>query len=67
MSKHPLQFIEIPRKDPEKEIPEVRIKHFDEIYESYDGAEAAAQRYSPADERCRCCSGAGVPWECHAR
>ena len=33
MSKHPLQFIEIPRKDPEKEIPEVRIKHFDEIYE----------------------------------
>ena len=41
MSKHPLQFIEIPRKDPEKEIPEVRIKHFDEIYEYYENFEAA--------------------------
>tara|TARA_Y100000739_G_scaffold225870_1_gene232451 strand:+ start:326 stop:1735 length:1410 start_codon:yes stop_codon:yes gene_type:complete len=59
MSKHPLQFIEIPRKDPEKEIPEVRIKHFDEIYESYDGAEAAAQA-----GRCISC---GIPyceWKC---
>ena len=59
MSKHPLQFIEIPRKDPEKEIPEVRIKHFDEIYESYDGAEVAAQA-----GRCISC---GIPyceWKC---
>ena len=59
MSKHPLQFIEIPRKDPEKEIPEVRIKHFDEIYESYDGADAAAQA-----GRCISC---GIPyceWKC---
>ena len=42
MSKHPLQFLEIPRKDPAKEDAEERIKHFDEIYESYDGASAAA-------------------------
>ena len=59
MSKHPLQFIELPRRDPEKQVAEVRIKHFDEIYESYDGAEAASQA-----GRCISC---GVPyceWKC---
>ena len=58
MSKHPLQFIEIPRKDPEKEIPEVRIKHFDEIYESYDGADAAAQA-----GRCNSCGITYCGWK----
>ena len=43
MSIHPLQFLEVPRRDPEKEPTEVRIKHFDEIYGSYDGADAASQ------------------------
>jgi glutamate synthase (NADPH/NADH) small chain len=59
MSKHPLQFLELPRRDPDKEVAEVRIKHFDEIYGSYDGAEAAAQA-----GRCISC---GVPyceWKC---
>ncbi|MDE0743019.1 MAG: FAD-dependent oxidoreductase, partial [Woeseiaceae bacterium] len=59
MSKHPLQFIELPRRDPDKEVAEVRIKHFDEIYGSYDGAQAAAQA-----GRCISC---GVPyceWKC---
>ena len=59
MSKHPLQYLELPRKDPEKDIPEVRIKHYDEIYASYDGAEAASQA-----GRCISC---GIPyceWKC---
>ena len=59
MSKHPLQYLELPRRDPETEIPEVRIKHFDEIYQSYDGAEAASQA-----GRCISC---GIPyceWKC---
>ena len=59
MSKHPLQYLELPRKDPEKDIPEVRIKHYDEIYASYDGAEAASQA-----GRCISC---GIPyceWNC---
>jgi len=59
MSKHPLQYLELPRRDPETEIPEVRIKHFDEIYQSYDGAGAASQA-----GRCISC---GIPyceWKC---
>ena len=36
MAKHPLQFLEIPRRDPDKEAPEERIKHFGEIYGHYD-------------------------------
>ena len=57
MSKHPLQFIELPRRDPEKQVAEVRIKHFDEIYESYDGAEAASQAV-----RSSLCSTSRVPF-----
>ena len=37
--KHPLQFLEIPRRDPAKQEAEVRIRHMDEIYASYDSAE----------------------------
>ena len=51
MAKHPLQFLEIPRRDPEKEPAEVRIKHFGEIYDSYDGANAAAQACSEPGSR----------------
>ncbi len=59
MSKHPLQFLEIPRTDPKKEPAEVRIKHFDEIYGSYDGASAAAQA-----GRCLSCGNPYCEWKC---
>ena len=59
MSKHPLQFLEIPRKDPAREEADERIKHFDEIYESYDGASAAAQA-----GRCIACGNPYCEWKC---
>ncbi len=59
MSKHPLQFLEIPRADPQKEPAEARIKHFDEIYGSYDGASAAAQA-----GRCLSCGNPYCEWKC---
>ena len=59
MSKHPLQFLEIPRADPEKEPAEERIRHFGEIYDSYDGASAAAQA-----GRCLSCGNPYCEWKC---
>ncbi len=59
MSRHPLQYLEVPRRDPAKDPAEVRIKHYREIYGSYDGADAASQA-----GRCIAC---GVPyceWKC---
>ena len=59
MPKHPLQFLEVPRRDPEKEPAEVRIKHFGEIYGSYDSAQAAAQA-----GRCISCGNPYCEWKC---
>jgi len=59
MPKHPLQFLEIPRRDPEKEAPEERIRHFGEIYGHYDGANAAAQA-----GRCISCGNPYCEWKC---
>ena len=59
MPKHPLQFLEVPRRDPDKEPVEVRIKHFGEIYGSYDGAQAAAQA-----GRCISCGNPYCEWKC---
>ncbi|MDJ0747946.1 MAG: FAD-dependent oxidoreductase [Woeseiaceae bacterium] len=59
MSKHPLQFLEVPRKDPEKENVEDRIAHYGEIYGSYDGATAAAQA-----GRCLDCGNPYCEWKC---
>lgn len=59
MSKHPLQFLEVPRRDPQKEVAEVRIKHFDEIYASYDSADAASQA-----GRCLSCGNPYCEWKC---
>ncbi|MDJ0711529.1 MAG: FAD-dependent oxidoreductase [Woeseiaceae bacterium] len=59
MAKHPLQFLEVPRKDPEKEDAEVRITHYAEIYGSYDGASAAAQA-----GRCLDCGNPYCEWKC---
>jgi glutamate synthase (NADPH/NADH) small chain len=59
MSRHPLQFLEIPRRDPEKQPAEVRIKHMDEIYGSYDSADAASQA-----GRCIACGNPYCEWKC---
>ena len=59
MSKHPLQFLEVPRRDPEKEPAAERIKHFGEIYGHYDGANAAAQA-----GRCLSCGNPYCEWKC---
>ena len=59
MPKHPLQFLEVPRRDPEKEPAEERIKHFGEIYGNYDGANAAAQA-----GRCLSCGNPYCEWKC---
>ena len=59
MAKHPLQFLEVPRSDPEKEAAEDRVQHFNEIYGSYDGASAAAQA-----GRCLDCGNPYCEWKC---
>ncbi|HZW59619.1 MAG TPA: FAD-dependent oxidoreductase [Woeseiaceae bacterium] len=59
MARHPLQFLEVPRRDPGKQPAEVRIKHFDEIYGSYDGADAASQA-----GRCIDCGNPFCEWKC---
>jgi glutamate synthase (NADPH/NADH) small chain len=59
MAKHPLQFLEVPRRDPEKESAEERVKHYGEIYGSYDGADAAAQA-----GRCLDCGNPYCEWKC---
>ncbi len=59
MVKHPLQFLEIPRRDPEKEVAEQRIHHFGEIYGHYDSASAAAQA-----GRCLSCGNPYCEWKC---
>jgi glutamate synthase (NADPH/NADH) small chain len=59
MAKHPLQFLEVPRRDPDKEAAGERVKHFGEIYGSYDGASAAAQA-----GRCISCGNPYCEWKC---
>ncbi len=59
MPKHPLQFLEVPRRDPEKQPADERIRHFGEIYGSYDGANAAAQA-----GRCIACGNPYCEWKC---
>ncbi len=59
MAKHPLQFLEVPRRDPDKEDAEQRVEHFGEIYGDYDGASAAAQA-----GRCLACGNPYCEWRC---
>ena len=59
MSKHPLQYLEVPRRDPEKEPAEQRIRHYKEIYGSYDAADAASQA-----GRCIACGNPYCEWKC---
>ena len=59
MAKHPLQFLEVPRTDPDKEGADERVGHFGEIYGSYDSASAAAQA-----GRCLACGNPYCEWQC---
>lgn len=59
MAKHPLQFLEVPRRDPEKERAKDRVQHYGEIYGHYDGASAAAQA-----GRCLSCGNPYCEWQC---
>lgn len=59
MSKYPLQFLEVPRRDPAKTDVEIRVTHFSEIYGSYDGADAASQA-----GRCLSCGNPYCEWKC---
>ena len=54
-----MQFLEVPRKDPEKDSATIRVTHFGEIYGQYDADTAAEQA-----ARCLDC---GIPfcqWKC---
>lgn len=57
MSIHPLQFLEIPRRDPDTDVPEERVNHYGEIYGHYDGAAAQAGR-------CLDCGNPYCEWKC---
>ncbi|MCZ6770461.1 MAG: FAD-dependent oxidoreductase, partial [Proteobacteria bacterium] len=59
MSIHPLQFIEVPRRNPDKDAVEVRIRHYDEIYGSFDAADASSQA-----GRCIDCGNPYCEWKC---
>lgn len=59
MSVHPLQFLEVARRNPDKDTVEVRIRHYDEIYGSYDAADAASQA-----GRCIDCGNPYCEWKC---
>ena len=59
MSKYPLQFLEVPRRDPDKESAKERVQHYGEIYGQYDGADAAAQA-----GRCLDCGNPYCEWKC---
>jgi glutamate synthase (NADPH/NADH) small chain len=54
-----LQFLDIPRHDPDKLSVEVRTREFREIYSQY-GAEAAAQQAG----RCLSCGNPYCEWKC---
>ena len=54
-----LQFLDIPRKDPDKLAVEVRTKQFREIYSQYS-AESAAQQAG----RCISCGNPFCEWKC---
>ena len=54
-----LQFLEIPRQDPEKLAVEERVHNFAEIYGQYDAKAAADQA-----GRCLSCGNPYCEWKC---
>ncbi|MGO9513716.1 MAG: FAD-dependent oxidoreductase [Steroidobacteraceae bacterium] len=59
MADNYLQFLDIPRRDPDKLPVEVRITHYREIYAQYN-AESAAQQAG----RCLSCGTPFCEWKC---
>jgi glutamate synthase (NADPH) small chain len=59
MADHNLQFLDIPRRDPDKLAVEVRVTQFREIYSPYS-AEGAAQQAG----RCLSCGNPFCEWKC---
>jgi len=53
------QFIQVPRRDPDKKPAAERIREFKEIYAQFDGAAAAEQA-----ERCLACGNPYCEWKC---
>ncbi|MBT8114354.1 MAG: FAD-dependent oxidoreductase [Arenicella sp.] len=53
------QFLDLPRKDPDKVPALERTRHFDEIYGEYDVEQAAAQ-----SDRCLDCGNPYCEWKC---
>ena len=59
MADRHLQFLEIPRRDPEKLAVEARVQSYREIYTSYDAAGASQQA-----GRCISCGNPYCEWKC---
>jgi len=59
MSNNNFQFLDAPRKDPEKTEVVIRIKDFNEIYGQFDAEEAASQA-----DRCLSCGNPYCEWKC---
>jgi glutamate synthase (NADPH/NADH) small chain len=59
MSERPLQFLEIPRADPDKALAEDRVKHYREIYGQFSSTEASEQA-----GRCLNCGNPYCEWKC---
>ncbi|HZF24818.1 MAG TPA: FAD-dependent oxidoreductase [Steroidobacteraceae bacterium] len=59
MAANPLQFLDIPRRDPEKIPVEHRIRSYREIYAQYSAEEAAQQA-----GRCIACGNPFCEWKC---
>lgn len=54
-----LQFLEVPRQDPQKTPVEIRVRKFNEIYGQYDPETAAQQA-----DRCIACGNPYCEWKC---
>ncbi|MEL7297056.1 MAG: FAD-dependent oxidoreductase [Pseudomonadota bacterium] len=59
MSEFPLQFLDIPRRDPDKAPADIRVQHYREIYGQYSAEEAADQA-----GRCLNCGNPYCEWKC---
>ena len=59
MSDRNLHFLNVPRRSPEKQPVEIRLRHYNEIYGQYDAAAAAEQ-----SRRCIDCGNPYCEWEC---
>ncbi|MEL6301346.1 MAG: FAD-dependent oxidoreductase [Pseudomonadota bacterium] len=59
MAEFPLQFLEIPRRDPDKEPAESRVHHYNEIYGQFSAEEASDQA-----GRCLNCGNPYCEWKC---